>query len=246
MIKNLYKVSILLLAASLLLLTGCARQDRKIINNFNSRPFDQQQEKDGIKVGIKELKTKEANAIFNKTHISPTYKYKVLQIAIENNSQQNRILNRASFNIEVEPTKNIYKYFRMNAPAHSISPSFFTTIAMLPISFIISGIIVDIIGVGGPTPVSYALSRVLATIFLTPIVSLGVLVTSSIFFISRFHRHNKQTQKTINYLVLDLEKEIIIQPNQTLCKLVFIPKKEWTGKLEIKFFDQIQSLDFCF
>ena len=44
-----------ILLASLLLLTGCGKNNQKILNNLNARPYDKVQEKEGVCVGIKDL-----------------------------------------------------------------------------------------------------------------------------------------------------------------------------------------------
>ena len=248
-----------ILFAALLLLTGCGKNNQKIINNLNARPYDKTEKKEGVCVGIKDLSNKEAKAIFSKTNKSITHKYKVIQLNVENNTTSKYEINKNSFETKIETIKSIYDYMKTKTLMKTILSSTVLSTATLPLSLLIS---IAAFTVQAITYGEHVATAVLG-ISLFFIIPLTTFVISNIFFGRRYIRHNKQTLQAINDHVLNIEKENIILPSQKLnkptptCpsklqrsrslrfinKLIFVDKKNWKNKLNLILFD-IDTLRF--
>lgn len=225
--KNILSLlSTALLTITLLLFAGCAKNDRKILNNFENRPFDVEREKDNVKVGAKFLTKKEFNTIFKSPNILKRWyvpkNYQVIQVCIDNKNNQNYLFNKNSINLNLLSHNQINKQLKQNAV---LIPLLAFPLVTASLSFILFSptLLTTLIVLSHP---HHCNAFILAGL-ITPIISTIAAGTTCVLWGRSIHKQNKKLRKKIQNQVFDLNEEKIIKHNKIFETIIFTPKKDF-------------------
>lgn len=246
-VRNSSITTIFALSLLMLFFTGCLKQDRKIIQNFETRSYDIVQEQDNVTLGLKELTSKELKSTFKtQSLIKRLYvykRYKALEIEIHNKNNKTYKLTPESINLKTISTQQMSKKLSGNyyAPAIIIVPCAAASVALIGGGFYVLAKIAS----GNPW---YILGTFLLAPFFTPaLVSVAGTVVSALFvttlWVIKIHKRNKKLNKKIAGKML---KKVYIRPYESIKTLIILDKKDIVEDIFITLFDGKQSKDLLF
>ncbi len=208
-----------LLILSVIIFSGCAKNDRKILNNFQNRTFDFEQEKDNVKVGAKFLTKKEFNTIFKGSSKSKQKKilrnYQATQINIDNKNDKSYLLNKDSFTSKIMQKKTVIQELQQDKALRHLT--YASTLGIL--TGIYGGITIFRVFHSSSTLIAISLASII------PIAMISSFLYGT-FLINKVEKENKILRKKIQKQVFNLNKEEIIKHNNKFKAIIFIPKKE--------------------
>jgi len=237
-IKNInIKLLLIIFAISL---TGCARKDKKVLHNFNTRTFDYSAEKEEVCVRIKKLSVLEFKTIFNSPNFVKKHflskRYQVLQLCFDNISKHNYILNNKSLGIKTVPTDKLFSNFKSRINLMSFLSIPFSTLA-LAFKIGVAGFAASILAFITNHDKAYGKVSEYAFTYCIPI-ALTISLARSVTLNQQNTYKNNYTKLFLNTQVLDLKEEKIIPSLTEFKKIIFINKRDLKPNFDITLFEQ--------
>ncbi|MBU4269720.1 hypothetical protein KJ644_00045 [Candidatus Dependentiae bacterium] len=254
--KIIKLLSFIAILITILLTTGCSKQNRElIINNFNSRTPEFSQTQDNVTLEVKKLTKNEFHEIF------PGSKYKkrtcfrknnIIKISIDNQNSNNIFLNKnsvltPSVNIKThdqlnhdikKPEKSVVYATTILGTIAAVPLAIFTTIGsmLIPASFAVDP---------GSAVAASGLNKAFSTILLGALILTPVIILTS-FFIGRsiYKRHKKnnlELKKFLDHNILNLSINNEIKPNTKFDKYLITKKEKTQPSLIFKLFKSINN-----
>lgn len=233
-------------ASALLLLTGCSKQpDYKILENLHARPFDIEDEKQDVKIGIKVLSEKEFSNTF---FAAPTRRkkqvyneYKIMLVDFANKSDYlTYLINPQDIGFSFANSKEIFEKLKIDKKSANSGyfPFLISSLLLGPITVLTGYAIFFISG----SPESNILPLLLffpSLAIITTTLLIGVLARERIK--KEIKEKNNNIQNSLKNMLLAFDQTEEIGPNTGISKLFFINKKNIKPEFTINLLNQTQQ-----
>ena len=218
----------------LLVLSGCGKRDYKTLHNFNTRPYDLQQEQNNLHVGIKKIEEKEFKAIFPNTNSfkrKSVYKnFQVLNLNIYNKNDINYLID--SKNITPTP----YSYKEMDTFfERKYNTVFIPAIPLVTPYVILSGYSASVAFLFATGRAGFCCAGLIisGSLFILSSLSVAAILTPFICARNKAKKAQIYNLATLKNLILDPYEQTYIQAHSELNKILFINKKSLKDTLSI-------------